>query len=126
MLEFLLQLFGEFLIQAIGEALFELGLRSVTEPFRPAPHPWIAAVGYAVFGASIGGASLLIVHRHLVPPGPLRLLNLGLTPVAIGAMMTGIGAWRARRGDPVLRIDRFAYGYVFALAFGAVRYAFAA
>jgi hypothetical protein len=34
--------------------------------------------------------------------------------------------WRARHGKPVLRIDRFAYGYLFALAFALVRFLFAA
>jgi len=31
------------------------------------------------------------------------------------------GRWRARRGDRVLRIDRFFYGYMFALGFASVR-----
>jgi hypothetical protein len=36
-----------------------------------------------------------------------------------------MGAWRARRGQQVLRIDRFAYGYLFALSLGLVRFYFA-
>jgi hypothetical protein len=40
--------------------------------------------------------------------------------------MAGMGAWRARRGQPVLRIDKFAYGFLFALALALVRYFFAA
>jgi hypothetical protein len=40
--------------------------------------------------------------------------------------MAAIGAWRARRGEPVLRIDRFAYGYLFALSLALVRFFFAA
>jgi hypothetical protein len=40
-------------------------------------------------------------------------------------MMCLMGAWRARRGDDVLRIDRFAYGYVFALSLALVRFIFA-
>jgi hypothetical protein len=37
-----------------------------------------------------------------------------------------VGAWRARRGQPPLRIDRFAYAYLFTLAFALVRFAWAA
>jgi len=40
--------------------------------------------------------------------------------------MAILGAWRARRGQQVLRIDRFAYGYLFALSIALVRFYFAA
>lgn len=36
-----------------------------------------------------------------------------------------VGHWRARRGHDVLRIDRFAYGYLFALFLALVRYVYA-
>ena len=59
-------------------------------------------------------------------PESWRLANLAFTPLAVGGVMVIIGAWRARRGQPLLRIDRFAYGYLFALALGLVRYVYAA
>jgi hypothetical protein len=62
---------------------------------------------------------------HLVRSEVLRKINLLVTPLAAGGMMCLIGAWRARRGDDVLRIDRFAYGYVFALSLALVRFVFA-
>ena len=126
MLELLLQLLGEFLLQGIGEALVELGLHSVVEPFRKPPNPWLASLGYAIFGAVFGGLSLLLIGHHLTPDGPLRLVNLVLTPVAVGGLMVAMGAWRARKGEPLLRINHFFYGYLFALCFALVRYAFAA
>ena len=55
----------------------------------------------------------------------MRIVNLVLTPIAVGLLMCAMGAWRARRGDAVLRIDRFAYGYLFALALAVVRFSFA-
>jgi hypothetical protein len=39
--------------------------------------------------------------------------------------MSLLGHWRAKRGDPVLRIDRFAYGYLFALGVAIIRFKFA-
>jgi hypothetical protein len=54
------------------------------------------------------------------------MANLVFTPLAVGGIMSAIGAWRARRGDGLLRIDRFSYGYLFAFAVAAVRYKFAA
>ena len=79
-MEFLLQLLGEFLLQMVGEALMELGLHSVAEPFRKPPNPWLASLGYAIFGAVFGGLSLALIGYHLTPDGPLRLINLALHP----------------------------------------------
>lgn len=125
MIEFLIELLGEFLLQVAIEALAELGFHSLAEPFRRPPSPWLAALGYALFGAAAGALSLWALPALLVQDPTLRLVNLALTPVAVGLAMSLMGAWRARRGDPVLRIDRFAYGYLFALALALVRFWFA-
>lgn len=124
MLEFLFEILGEFLLQAFGEALLEIGLHSLAEPFRRAPNPWMAALGYLLLGALLGGLSLLIFPQYLVPP-PWRQANLFLTPFAVGGLMVAMGAWRAQRGEEVLRIDRFLYGFLFAAALALVRYVFA-
>ncbi len=125
MLEFILELVGEFLLQVVGETLIEIGFHSLAEPFRRPPNPWLAAFGYALFGAILGGISLLAFPENLVP-GAWRVANLIATPIAVGAVMAILGAWRARRGQQVLRIDRFAYGYLFALFIALVRFYFAA
>ncbi len=125
MLELIFEVLGELLLQAIGEALIEIGFHSLGEPFRRPPNPWLAALGYTLFGAILGGLSLLILPNNLVPEA-WRLANLVLTPLAVGGMMVAMGAWRARRGQPVLRIDRFAYGYLFALSLAFIRFFFAA
>ena len=125
MLELLFDVLGEFALQAVGEVLLELGLHSVAEPLRRPPRPWLAAPGYAILGTLFGALSLLLVFHHLTPEGPLRLLNLVLTPLAVGGLMAAMGAWRARRGEPLLRIHRFGYGFLFALCFALVRHAFA-
>lgn len=59
--------------------------------------------------------------EHLTPAGIARLANLLLTPVAVGGCMVMLGAWRAKRGEALWRIDRFACGYLFALGFAVVR-----
>lgn len=124
MLEFIFELLGEFLLQLIGEVLLELGFHSLAEPFRRPPNPWLAALGYALFGTILGALSLLVFPHNLVP-GPWRVVNLIATPIAVGGAMAAMGAWRARRGEQVLRIDRFAYGYLFALTVALVRFFFA-
>jgi len=125
MLELVLEVLGEFLLQVVGEAFLELGFHSLAEPFRKPPNPWVAALGYALFGAIFGGLSLLVFPTNLVPQ-PWRLVNLVVTPLVVGGIMVLMGAWRAKRGQPVLRIDRFSYGYLFALALAFIRFQFAA
>ncbi len=95
-------------MQVLGEVFFELGLHSLAEPFRKEPKPWLAAVGYVVFGAVIGGLSLLVFPHYLVASKGLRVANAALSPIVAGLSMAIMGKWRARRGQAVLRIDKFA------------------
>ncbi|HET7863897.1 MAG TPA: hypothetical protein VFL86_05760 [Burkholderiaceae bacterium] len=124
-LELLLEIFGEALLQFIFEALAEVGLRvfhkaSQREPVRP----WLAAVGYLLLGAACGGLSLWLFPSFFVQSPTGRAASFVITPVLAGAGMALIGAWRRRRGEQVIRLDRFAYGYAFALAMAAVRFHF--
>lgn len=125
-MEVLIQIFGEIILQAFGEALVELGLHSLAEPFRKPPNPYLAAFGYVLFGSIFGGISLLVLPDHLTSAGPIRIVNLIITPIVVGLCMVAIGAWRKRRGDTILRIDKFFYGYLFALSFALIRFQFAA
>ena len=125
MLQLLFEVLGEFLLQVFVEALVELGFHSLAEPFRRPPNPWLAALGYAIFGAALGGLSLLLFPANLAPTGVARVANLVLTPIAVGGCMVALGAWRARRGESLLRLDKFVYGYLFALSLALVRFYFA-
>lgn len=115
----------ELVVQVVGEVLVELGLQAVAAPFRKQPNVWLAALGYLLLGTLFGALSVWLWPQHLTRDGVPRLMNLVLTPVAAGLAMTLLGRWRARRGDPVLRIDRFACSYLFALAVAVVRFNFA-
>jgi hypothetical protein len=52
----------------------------------------------------------------------LRVLNLLLTPVTADALMATLGARRRRRIQKLIRLDRFSYGFLFALAMALVRF----
>jgi predicted lysophospholipase L1 biosynthesis ABC-type transport system permease subunit len=120
----LLQVLGEIVLQMIFELLAELGLRSVREPFRrPKPlHPALAAIGYAIFGAIAGAASLWLLPTLVITVEWLRVANLAITPVIAGSLMGAFGAWRRRRNEELIRLDRFAYGFLFAFAMALVRF----
>ncbi|MEZ0307660.1 MAG: hypothetical protein ACAH21_07020 [Ramlibacter sp.] len=125
-LVWILQFLGELLLQVVFEAIFEAFGHAVKEPFRrPRPvRPWVAAIGYVIFGAVAGGLTVWLVPDLFIKAEWLKVANLVLTPVAAGLIMQAIGAWRERREKEVLRIETFAYGFCFAFAMAVVRYAF--
>lgn len=114
----------ELLLQAVGEILVEGLFRACGAPFNLRSNPWLAGIGYLLWGAILGGLSLLIFPNNLVPP-EFRMANLIITPIVIGVMMGLRGKWRTRRGRSVLRLNRFSYGYLFALSLALVRFCFA-
>ena len=120
----LLEVCGELLLQLFAELLFEAGLRSLREPFRPAPNAYIATVAYVLFGALAGALSLWAVPTLFIASSARRIVNVVVTPVVAGATMAALGAWRRRRDQHVVLIDRFAYGYLFALVMALVRLRF--
>ena len=112
----LFQLFGELVLQALGELIAELIGRSVIEPFRRSKpiRPGFAVVGYAVFGALIGAVSLWLIPALFISEPSLRIVNLLLTPIVAGLMMTRLGAWRKKNEQATTRLNTFAYGFIFA------------
>lgn len=123
-LELLLQLLGELLLQLALEICFELGLQSIAAPFRRKSNPLFAAIGYALFGSIAGALSLAAFPTLFIVSHPGRLTNLALTPILAGCAMVAIGSWRRSRDQELVRLDRFAYGYLFALAMAPVRFSF--
>src|SRR5882757_8838965 len=112
--EIIFQFFGELILQVVFEILAELGLRSVKEVFKRPPNPWLATIGYSIYGAIAGGLSLWWHPTHFTKSLGARVAVLVLVPIAAGAAMSLMGAWRRRREQTLIRLDRFAYGYVFA------------
>jgi hypothetical protein len=74
-----------------------------------------------IFGTVVGGLSLWLVPGRLIKEPYLRVANLILAPVLAGYAMTLMGAWRRKRGQDIVRLDTFTYGYCFAVAMALVR-----
>lgn len=122
--ELLFQFFGEFLLQIIFEVLGEVGLHSVREPFKKTPNPWFAGIGYILFGSIAGAISLWIFPHLFILSHSAQIAGLAITPFLSGAAMVAIGAWRRSRDQEIIRLDKFAYGYLFALSMAFIRYSF--
>ena len=119
----ILEILGEIILQIAFQALAGAGLHLFerTPPAVP-QSPWLLAFGYVCLGLAVGSVSLLFFPHPLLHSKTLLVANLILTPVLSGAAMALIGMLRTRLGKPVITIDRFSYGFVFALAMAAVRF----
>jgi len=122
--ELLFQFVGELLLQVVAEVLFELGLRSLGAPFSKAPNPYLATIGYVLFGAIAGAMSLWAFPALFIHSSTGRIINVVVTPLVAGASMAAIGAWRTAKGQRTILLDRFAYGFLFALVMALVRLRF--
>lgn len=122
--ELLFQVFGELLLQIVLEVLFEVGLHNVRGPLSKPLHPLLAGAGYALFGAAAGAISLWAFPNLFIVSHRLQIANLVLAPVVAGLSMVALGAWRRRRAQEPILLDRFAYGFIFALAMALVRFRF--
>lgn len=117
----------ELLIQLGGEILIEAGFQKVAGNWdaRGRPGPLLASIGYGLLGAAVGGLSLLAFPEHFIESLSWRRVNLIATPVLAGAAMSAVGWLRRRQGKETVRLDHFAYGFIFAFGMALVRYLFA-
>jgi hypothetical protein len=114
------------LIQVVVEAICEPIARALRKTIGgKVLDPVVSAIGYALFGGLAGLLTLLLFPKLFIEPGWLRIVNLIVTPAAAGAAMAVLGGWRRRRGQELVRLDQFGYGFVFALALALARLAFA-
>ncbi|HEX8846930.1 MAG TPA: hypothetical protein VF791_19970 [Pyrinomonadaceae bacterium] len=124
--EILFQFLLEFFLQIFGELLVELGLRSLSEPFRAreARSPFLTFIGYGLLGAIAGGISLLIFPRSFVRSSSMHGISLLLTPALAGLVMSGLGWLRGRQGSSLIKLDSFGYGFIFAFGMALLRFLF--
>lgn len=89
---------GELLLQLLLEVLAEAGVRLFRSPHkqRPPVSAWLAALGYIALGAAAGGISLWLFPNLFIQNHAGRIASLLLMPVASGAAMAALGAWRQR------------------------------
>ena len=107
------------------EIISELGVQMYAgRRDLPKTGPLLAFLGYMAAGAIAGAVSLGIFPQLFINSPSLRIANLVLTPLLTAAVMALLGGWRLKRGEMLLRLDRFGYAYIFALCMALVRYFF--
>ncbi len=123
--EVVFQFFGELLLQMFFQMLAELGFHSVRDRMKRKRNPVLSTIGFILLGAVAGGLSLLIFPHAAIADRDLRLANLLVTPVLIGAAMMLVGRIRQKKGQNLVRLDRFGYAFAFAFAMAMVRFIWA-
>jgi hypothetical protein len=124
--EVFLQFFGEILLQIFFEILLELGQHSLAHTVRKPRNPVLSTIGYVLWGAIAGGISLWLFPASVIRNPGLRILNLVVTPILIGGVMMLIGKIRGKKGQNLVKLDRFGYAFVFAFSMALIRFIWAA
>ena len=122
--ELLAQLLLEVLVEFFPELLLELVWRSLREALEPRAErdPVLAFFGYALLGAGAGGLSLLPFPHAFVHGSRWHGTSLIVSPVLAGVGMSIVGWIRRRRGETLIRLDTFPYGFSFAFGVALVRF----
>ena len=125
--ELIFEIFGEVLLQIVLEALAEAGVHLVRGRTE---HPksttaWRLMLGYTLFGAIVGGLSLLLVPHALTHSHAGRIATLLVAPLCAALSTVAIGRLRVRRGQQPVGLDRFMVSYLFALSLAVVRHLWA-
>ncbi len=120
---FLLQWFGEFLLEVLLDGLGEVLWGIFKAEFkRPDRHYPVALLGFAVFGIVLGAISVIAWPERVLHRGPVPGVSLVLAPLGAGAVMHLWGVYGRGRGLPMTRIATFWGGAVLALGVAVVRF----
>jgi len=126
-MEIVFELLIQFFLEMLVQGAFELGFRGMSSIFRfrkdgETDNPWLAICGYIFMGAVAGCISVWLVPMHMLQPPALQILNLAITPIALGFIFEALGRWKAKNDKPRYAVDHFSYGFTFALTMGVIRY----
>ena len=131
MIEAIFEIVFEILIQGGAEIIAEVVThksrkRRRARGIEPKPmNPVVAAVLWFALGALMGGGSLIFFPHSFINSEGLRIANLILTPLMLGAIMALIGRKRLANGEETVPLDKFSNAALFALGMAGVRFFFA-
>jgi hypothetical protein len=122
--EFLLEIFVELIAAAVLDLVSRAlsGLFTGVSDALEGNRVLIGAI-YAVLGISAGELSLLILpHRIIRHPIGFHGISLIVSPVAVGLVLSYVGASMERRGKKLTTLETFGYGFLFAFGMSFVRF----
>lgn len=131
MIEAIFEIVFEILIQGGAEVIAEVVThksrkRKRARGIEPKPmNPVVAACLWFALGALMGGGSLIFFPHSFIHSEGLRIANLIVTPLVLGALMALLGRKRLANGEEIVPLDKFSNAALFALGMAGVRFFFA-
>ena len=115
LLEIIVPLFAEIAVEAALHKLGSIGWVQATGRVI------LTAIVYAGLGLVAGLISLLIFPNAFARSSTLHGISLVITPVLGGLLMSYIAWLRVRTWDWTIRLETFAYGFIFAFVMALIR-----
>jgi hypothetical protein len=123
----LFQIVIELIVQLVIYLPFDWGLSTVWSRAETTDGN-INGCGYfflfMIMGGVLGGLSLLIEPRLLLPYAWMRITNLFVTPILAGALSWLFAKWRRQKQSGIVASEHFGSAFLFGLAFSLVRFTF--
>lgn len=122
----LAELFLEIFLEVAATVLFDLAVRAIDKVFDTlrSANPVVASIAYTIYGALAGGLSVFVFPHPLVHPSRFHGINLLVSPVVTGFVMSLFGSLLRRQGAKVTGIESFGYGFAFAFGMALIRFLF--
>lgn len=122
-MEFIVEILFEIVLQILVELGFEFTMRKIgRRPERESHSQWTPFLGYAFLGFVFGCLSIAVFREHFIKNLLYRKLNLIVSPLLMGFIMSKRGKMLIKKGDNPIQLDTFSCGFLFALIFGVTRY----
>ena len=127
-MEFLLQIFLEFLLQVVGGVITDVVLHALSRFIRSRRtlNALVTLIMYLGLGLFVGWLSILILPEAFVRSSNLHGISLLITPVLAGFTMSALGWIRLRQRKTLIRLETFSCGFIFAFAMALIRLLFMA
>ncbi|MEN3326689.1 MAG: hypothetical protein V7638_1496 [Acidobacteriota bacterium] len=122
----LLEILLELVVPLFAEFLAELALHKLRRiPWmRKTGRVVLTAILYLAAGLVAGFISILIFPKAFARSSTLPGISLVVTPILGGVFMSYIAWLRVRTWDWTIRLETFAYGFLFAFAMTLLRFYF--
>lgn len=131
MIEAIFEIVFEILIQGGAEFIVEVAThksrkRKRARGIEPKPmNPVVTGLLWLAGGAVMGAGSLVFFPHSFIHSETLRVANLIVTPLVLGALMALLGRRRLANGEEIVPLDKFSNAALFALGMAAVRFLYA-
>jgi len=127
-MEFLLQIFLEFLLQVVGGVITDVVLHALSRFIRSSRtlNALVTLIMYLGLGLFVGWLSILILPEAFVRSSNLHGISLLITPVLAGFTMSALGWIRLRQRKTLIRLETFSCGFIFAFGMALIRLLFTA